>query len=199
MICLPLILVMLSTQCKQQFTLLGVTNWEYSVFWIIEDVSGECHFSRLIQVSVQDSSASVIQTYFANYKETENFPQAFSAFHAQPFAQLKREGDALVVPGCRIQSPPPNDSLYNVFSFNADYVPHRWNSEKGMKGIILPTIQSRSARLLYAYPRGLYINYQLDSAFLIPAKNLLIVFTKHPSLGPGSDSMHGFFIFKLPT
>ena len=197
MIYLALLTVLLSTQCKQDFTFLGTTDWEHSVFWIVEDVSGECHFSRLVQVSVQDSIASFTQTYFANYKETQNFSHAFSEFHPEPFQEFKRQGADLATPSCVIQPPSLNDSLYEDFSFDGNYVPHTWNSKMGTSGMVMPTIQNRSSKLLYAYPRGLYVNYQLDRAFLVSTKNLLIVFTKNPSLGTGGDSMDGFLIFKL--
>ncbi len=190
---------LLSTQCRQEFTFLGITDWEHSVFWIIEDASGECDFSRLIQISIKDSSASVIETYFDKYKKTQRVSKSLSEFHLEQFEPLSSDKKTLFFAKQNwfIEPPHSNDSLFERFSFNANYVTHQWNAEKGFKGMVLPNFKKCSSKLLYAYQRGLYINYELDSGYYVPSKNLLIVFTKHPSFGPGGDTMHGFLIFKL--
>jgi hypothetical protein len=187
--------VLLSTMCDQEFTFLGATD---STLWIIEDFSGECESSRLIQISINDTSANILSTSFSEYKKRKKFADAFHKLEAeQTEALITKKNTLSYGKKWSIAKPPPNDSMYQRFGEEALSVPGIWLKANGDQGIIPPVFQNCSATLLYAHPGGCYINYEFDKAYFITKKNLLILFTKHPHRGAGGDTMHGFLVFRV--
>lgn len=197
-IILAIVSFFLTTICTQEFSFLGVTGSNIAVFWIIEDVGGECYHSELVQITVDEKSASEYRLSFAKYKQTDLFKKAFNELQVEPQLDLAAGQDSLYnsQEGWSVVSPPKNDSL--MARFHAlDIQAEQWNSNHGEGGTISPTFRNCSASLLSSYDRGLYVNYKIKRAHFIPSHRLLIVFTDQPSRGPGLDMMDGFMIFKI--
>ena len=186
--------LLLSSFCDQEFQFIGVTksNANVPIISIIENVGGQCYYSKLIQIAVAETSVSVAESNFKEYKKTEQFVASFTAFSQLSFIALGKvsggEHDILTL-GFEIIEPAP-DSIMLTKSF-ADGI----RLDPAL--IQLPTFGSAQAKLLYCYDKGLYVNYHIDKAVLVPSHHILIVFTKNPMQGPGGDTMHGFMIFRL--
>ena len=186
--------LLLSSLCDQEFVLVGVTMANPNVpnIVIIEHRGGQCYYSKLIQIAVSETSVSVVESNFKEYKKTEQFVQSFAGFNQVPFIVLGKVSGALhdiLTLGFDIIEP-TSDSTMLAKSF-ADGI--RLHSS----AVQLPVFRSAQVKLLYCYDEGLYVNYHIDKAVLIPSQHILIVFTKHPLQGPGGDTMHGFMIFRL--
>jgi hypothetical protein len=70
-----------------------------------------------------------------------------------------------------------------------------WNNVYGREGVMLPVFNGTRYRLLYYYPAGLYINYEIDKAIYFPKSGQLLVFTLQSTTGSDFDTMHGFMLF----
>jgi hypothetical protein len=184
----------LSSFCDQEFQFVGITKSNINVptIAIIENVGGQCYYSKLIQIAVAETSVSVVESNFKEYKKTAQFVASFTAFNQLSFIALGKvsggEHDILTL-GFEIIEPAP-DSIMFAKSFTDGIRLHPTI-------VKLPTFGSTQAKLLYCYNEGLYVNYHIDKAVFVPSYHILIVFTKHPMLGPGGDTMHGFMIFRL--
>ncbi|OQA00291.1 MAG: hypothetical protein BWY71_00770 [Planctomycetes bacterium ADurb.Bin412] len=63
--------------------------------------------------------------------------------------------------------------------------------------MVLPGFDGLSARLVYFYPAGLYVNYEIDRVYYFPKSRYLLIFTRQPQKAVGLDTMHGFLLFRL--
>ncbi len=192
----------LSTSCEQEFTLLGFILGEPSTFWILEDVGGECNYSRLIQISLsKDRKINEGASFFAQYKQTKKFQESISELnHVNVDTLISKNGRLTVPSKSWLLSPPPlNDSLYGEYSYNANanFTPAQWNTEKAVKGIMQPNFENCTSQLLYIYPNGLYVNYDFDKGYYLRDRGLIIIFTKNQHRGSGLDSMYGFLIYQV--
>lgn len=71
-----------------------------------------------------------------------------------------------------------------------------WIEEKGDAGIVSPLINGEPAQVVYAYPGGLYVNYELARVVGILGRDEVIVFTHQDKLAVGLNSMHGFLVVR---
>ena len=186
--------LILSSFCDQEFLFVGVTksNADVPTIVIVEHVGGQCYYSKLIQIAVAETSVSMIESNFKQYRNTQQFVESFTTFDQLPFIALtKDEGgfSYLTKPAFAISEPVP-DSLMLAKSF-AD------GARKYPGSIKLPAFKMADAKLLFSYNSGLYVNYHIDKVIFVPIHGILIVFTKHPLLHSGGDTMHGFMIFRL--
>jgi hypothetical protein len=188
----------LTTNCHQTFHFFFLSKGS-PTFWIGEDLSGECESSRLLNIGISGSTASISQTELKEYKNWGNIPELsslFRKFEEQPLELNNKiwENNDLKI------SPPDYDSLLaEEFSehirrcgSNAD----SWLKIKGNDGIILPKIEGIKTEFLFSYKTGLYINYDISEVHYFP-NAFLIVFTNQPQKAVGLDTMHGFLIFKI--
>ena len=190
--------LLLSTNCLQEFTFLGVT--EPSTIWIIQDVGGECYFSKLTQIVVEDSLVYSVVSNFKEFKKTKQFENSFSVLAQVPFIKLTHNNNRFVYQGGKefiVAEPKVDSALISQFPNDPSKAAEPWNRQMGIRGIQLPQISGVNTTLLYAYHRGLYIKYKVDKVFFIPSKQLLIVFTNQSLLADGGDTMHGFLIFRI--
>lgn len=184
-----------TTNCEQTFTFFGATsdgfNYNKITFWVGEDVSGECLWSHLIQVTILDT------TFIVKYAEWDWLKQEFNNFGGLPFEKLRsKEGIWSDSAGSfRISAPAP-DSVEIRKIYQSSYEA-QWTARHGMDTIKLPQIQEVLTKLVYYYPVGLYVDYKISDAYYIPSQKLLIIFTHQPHLAAGFDSMHGFLIFRI--
>ncbi len=62
---------------------------------------------------------------------------------------------------------------------------------------MLPPVDGVRINLVYHYPTGLYINYEINKVYYSPNFGYLLIFTRQPKLAVGLDTMHGFVILKI--
>ena len=186
--------LILSTLCDQEFEFVGVTisNSDVATINIIEHVGGQCQYSKLIQIAVKGSSVSIVESNFKEYRKTGQFVKLFGSFTQLPFVSRGKvsggEADILTLGFAIIEPEPYSIMLAKSFSHGIRLRP---------APVQLPVFKSAQAKPLYSYDSGLYVNYYIDKAILIPGHHIFIVFTKNPMQGPGGDTMHGFMIFRV--
>ena len=99
-----------------------------------------------------------------------------------------------------ILSPAPNDSLTQAFKdfMRQGYAgASEWNDAMGTGGFDPPRVNGTDWDLVYYYPSGLYIDYEIREAYYFPGTGYLLLFTHQDMLATGMDTMHGFMILRL--
>ncbi len=190
--------IVLSTNCHQTFHFFFLSEGS-PTFWIGEDLSGECRTSRLLNISVNDSSVSVSQSDLSNYQNWGTIPKLSSLFRRYEEQSLEFKDNIWQTKDLKI-SPPVYDSLlaeeFNEHIYQGGSNAYSWIKIKGKDGVILPQIEGLKAELLFSYQTGLYINYEISDVHYFQ-NAFLLVFTNQPKKAIGLDTMHGFFIFKI--
>lgn len=191
-----------TTNCNQSFTFLLATADSSPVFWIAEDVGGECWYSRLVQIAVEDTKDMAIYTPLGGY-ESWNWKwleEKLKGVICQPAIELESQNGVWSIPGLlwRIEVAPPDSALLKLFQkeYNAGRE-RSWNVRYGTKGISVPLAEGISINLVYYYPEGLYIDYTISKAYYFPHSGYILVFANQPRLASGLDTMHGFLLLKI--
>ena len=158
----------------------------------MEHVGGECHYSKLMELSYSDTSITSVELKILEYKNTDYFAASFAASEQISTIELSKIGDDLTdIPQLSATLRPPSaDSILLAKCF-------RNGVRMYPLPIVLPIMSGVRTQLLYQYDAGLYVNYQIDRAYLVPARNILIMFTKGSLLTTGGDTMNGFMIFRI--
>ncbi len=187
-----------TTNCHQTFHFFFLSQGS-PTFWIGEDLSGECHFSRLIQISVSDSAANEAKSRLKSFQDWGNIPEIKYLFAAYEEKSLELKDEIWQNKEIKIQ-PPTYDSLlaeeFNEHIVNGGSNAVTWLKLKGSAGIKLPTIEGINAKFVFSYKSGLYINYDISEVHYYPNRYMLI-FTHQRQTAVGSDTMHGFLIFRI--
>jgi len=191
-----------TTNCIQTFTFLGATtNVKNEIaFWIGEDVSGECHWSNLIQVSAMDSSSHFIITGNTSYGNWVWLKEGLKNLDTVPYVELVNEQGIWSNPEIPLKMSvpsPDSETMKLVNEANREGYDEYWTRKYGLKGIILPAFQGAKAKLVYYYPLGLYVKYEISAIYYVRFYKSMIVFTRQPRLANGLNSMHGFLVFKI--
>lgn len=188
----------LSTNCHQTFHFFFLSQ-RMSTFWIGEDLSGECLFSKLLNISIDDSIVLFSQTELREYKNWGNIPSLSSLFRIYNEKPLTVKDNVWKNDDLRIE-PPEFDSLlaeeFNDHIRQGGSNANSWLNVKGNDGIKIPEIDGIKTELLFSYKKGLYINYEISEVHYFP-NDFLLVFTNQPQKAVGLDTMHGFLIFKI--
>ena len=188
----------ISTNCHQTFHFFFLSQ-RMPTFWIGEDLSGECQFSKLLNISIDDSLVSFSQTELKEYKKWGNIPSLSSLFKIYDEKPLTVIDNVWENKDLKIELPEFDSLLAEEFKehirqggSNAS----SWLKLKGDKGIRLPKIEGIQTKLLFSYNQGLYINYKISEVHYFP-NAFLLVFTNQPQKAVGLDTMHGFLMFKI--
>jgi hypothetical protein len=191
-----------ATNCEQSFTFLLATSGQEPVFWIIVDVSGECWDSRLIQIVLENTKDTAIYSSLG-YPGDWNWRwlrERIKGVVCQPAIELKNQNGLWGIPGLPwyIKDPPPDSTLFRLFQEEYNVGRERsWNMIFGLKGISLPSLEGIDVKLVYYYPRGVYIGYTLSKAYYFPQSGYILVFINQPRMASGLDTMHGFLLLKI--
>lgn len=194
-----------TTDCVQTFKLLGVSGGRASepcVFWVAEDLAGECHQSRLIQVVVQKTQAGLIKSTLDRYQDWGWWREAVGLLEGPKGVALKKQGSFWQDPDVRIKlsAPAPNAALMAKYKEGVETwlgYALKWNERMGMDGKLCPSVEGMDVELLYAYSRGLYVNYSIKQAFYFPDRAMLFVQTEQAERAVGMDTMHGFLVLRV--
>ncbi len=187
-----------TTNCHQTFHFFFLSQGS-PTFWIGEDLSGECEYSRLLNISINDSNVSVSQSELKEYKNWGIIPELNSLFRKYDEQHLEFNDNVWENKEFKI-SPPAYDSLLSEEFY--DHIrqggsnAYSWFNVKSNDGIKLPKIEGIKTELIFSYKTGLYINYEISEVHYFP-NDYLLVFTNQPIKAVGLDTMHGFFIFKI--
>lgn len=188
----------LTTNCHQTFHFFFLSQGS-PTFWIGEDLSGECKYSRLLHISITDSTVAISESELEEYNNWENIPKLNSLFKVYTEEPLILKGNVWENKDLKV-SPPDFDSLlYEDFSehiVQGGSNAISWYQLKGKKGIILPNVEGIKTELLFSYKTGLYINYEISEVHYF-LKRYIVVFTHQPIKSVGLDTMHGFLILKI--
>lgn len=187
-----------TTNCHQTFHFFFFSQGS-PTFWIGEDLSGECDYSRLLQISINESTISVSESELKEYNNWGNILELHSLFNIYKEEPLVLKGNVWENKDLQI-SPPVFDSLlykeFNEHIIQGGSNAISWFKLKGNQGIKLPNIEAIKTELLFTYKTGLYINYEISNVYYFPNR-YIVIFTHQPQKAVGLDTMHGFLIFKI--
>lgn len=194
-----------TTDCVQTLDLLGVTGTGADgpyVFWVAEDLAGECCESRLIQVVVQKEQAGLIQSSLKGFQDWGCLKEAVALMEGPKGLSLKKEDTCWQDEHAqvRLADPAPNEVLFKRYRKEVATwcsSAREWNNHMGIEGISCPSIEGMNLELLYAYSRGLYINYSIKRVYYYPDRALLFVQTEQKERAVGMDTMHGFLVLRV--
>ena len=190
---------------EQTLKLLGVSDMPGEgacVFWVAEDLSGECQESRLIQLVVQKDQAGLIKSPLKTFQDWGSLGEAVALLAGPKTVLLEKQDLTWQDKDARIKlsMPDPNQALHEQYLEAAgawSSSAREWNKLMGIKGILCPPVEGMRLELLYAYTSGYYVNYRIKQVFYMPDRHLLFVQTEQKQLGVGLDTMHGFMVLRV--
>ena len=189
-----------TSNCKQTFTFLGMAPESTPTFWITEKLSGECGSTDLLQVSIHDPNITLTSKEIKSENDSSQLKEVMKCFITteEPFELEKKNGiwksDNI---DWHIKAPDNNPKL--MANFDKHIVDGgsngtTWNKEQQLAGIINSEIHNTNTKMLYFYPKGLYINYEISNVYYFPVSHYILIFTNQNHLAVGLDTMHGFFL-----
>lgn len=191
-----------TTNCKQAFTFLGMTQGTNPTFWITEELSAECDVTYLVQVAIHNSNATLISTEMELDGNCSRLKELMKCFVTETPVELINKND--------IWKPGDESWFIKAPTFNQNHIiefkkhiseggnnGRSWNDERKLKGVLVPEINSVDARMIYFYPSGLYINYDISKAYYFPKSGYILIFTSQKKLAVGLDTMHGFILLRM--
>ena len=188
----PIHTLFATTNCVQEFIFFGLVG---DVFWIGENISGECITSYLHQVHINDSSNELISSSLEECNDWTWLKSGISCMNLEKSIRAKRLTAGWQIEDFTIKNPVSNQRLLDSFLVDCNIL--EWNEKEGIKGIVLPQIKNRKTQLLYTYPYGLYIDYEINNVYYFPDSKYLLIFTHQPITASGADTLHGFIILRV--
>lgn len=191
--------------CEQTLKLLGVSGERGDgpcMFWVAEDLSGECGQSRLIQVVIQADRAGLIKSPLKEYQAWGCVGEAVALLEGPETVPLKKQDlswqdeDGEV----KLTVPDPNQALHERYLKAAETwcsSAREWNTRMGVQGTLCPSVAGKQLELLYAYASGYYVNYRVKRVLYVPKWALLFVQTEQKQRAVGMDTMHGFLVLRV--
>ncbi|NQV33714.1 MAG: hypothetical protein HQ515_13560 [Phycisphaeraceae bacterium] len=198
-------MVQATSFCEQTLKLLGVSGEGANgpcMFWVAEDLSGECGESRLIQVVIQTDHAGLIKSPLKRHQDWGCVGEAVALLEGPETVPLKKQDlswqdeDGQI----RLTVPDPNQALHERYLKAADTwcsSAREWNVRMGVQGTLCPSVDGSQLELLYAYAAGYYVNYRIKQVLYVPDRALLFVRTEQKQKAVGMDTMHGFLVLRV--
>lgn len=187
-----------STNCHQTFYFFFLSEGS-PTFWIGEDLNGECNYSKLLHIGVNDSTVSFSQSRLEELNNWGNIPKLKSLFRVRDEQPLELKDKVWENKDLKIIPPEFDSLLAEEFSEHirqGGSNAYSWIKLKGNDGIKLPKIEGITTDLIFSYNTGLYINYEISEVHYFP-NSYILVFTHQHRKAVGLDTMHGFLIFKI--
>jgi len=146
-----------ATNCEQAFTFFGFTraespSSEHGIFWIGEDVGGECYGSYLIQVYVQEQGIYTSRTLLTEYGEWNWLREDIKHLSRQPFEQLVEKDGVWRCSACTfsVKDPAPDSALARLLNEAFREGGERtWTRDHGVEGILQPLFDGSYTTLTY--------------------------------------------------
>ena len=181
--------------CDQAISFDGLLNPSAPVALITERVFGECHYTNYILIPLDSADPQPV-ILNAEYEDTEVRAVLTSRVREHKLRYPPSE----VALRQRIQIPKPSEELVSrleAFEHKGD--PRVWLDAVGLDGVNPPvTADDEPTEVIYAWPRGLYIDYAVESVHPLDEDGLLLVITRSPEPMNGADTMHGFLVVREP-
>jgi hypothetical protein len=195
-----------TTNCVQSFNFLFATadyvmrTHHGPIFWIVEDVGGECWYSLLIQIVVKDTIATAFYTRFRDYGSWTWLEKNSKYILYEPAKELENKNDVWSAPDMSwfIKIPSIDSAQLKWLQEKCPEFDGRWwNCKYGIDGISLPSFEGIDVKLVYYYPDGVYFDYKISKAYYFVRSGYILLFTKQPRLADGFDTRHGFLLLKI--
>jgi hypothetical protein len=189
-----------TTNCVQDQRLLGLTGEPAAIIWIAEDVAGECYYSQLLQVVLEETEVGLLRTYLREYGEWGAVVEAFGLLESELESEVAEQADGSWRIGKstgEIHPPPDKPRLRDSFPEEAPWSAEGWNRRHGKDGIVLPVFEGMEVDLAYYHPDGFYVDYDVSQVHYFERAGIVVVFTRQELQGSGKDTMHGFLVFRI--
>lgn len=191
-----------TTNCDQKFTFFFKLQYD-NVFWIGEDLFGECGESNLIQVFLGNDKQIIKKMPLAQFERWEWVEHIKKAMRTEISYALEVSSKQIIDDesrGIKLRTPKENNRLMNQFNNEfGENCAKQWNQKMKTDGIDEPQTWDMELDLVYYHPDGLYFNYQMEKVFVFPESSHLLIMTKQAQRCAGGDTMDGFMIFKFKT
>jgi hypothetical protein len=190
-----------TSYCEQDIFLLTKPTGTIASFWIGESVSGECNYDQIIQIFVDQDSINKSIISLKGNSDWQKIQELLKSIESEEPKTLENNSDVFFIkyPGISILKPKHNAVLAKEFS-KYEAVGKNvidWNKSNKERGIIFPKFNGINSTLIYYYPKGLYINYNISRIHYFPKSQYLLIIIDQPRKAVGFDTMHGFMIFKI--
>jgi hypothetical protein len=191
-------LFLFTTNCTQKIHFVGMTEGQTTAtVWVMEEVGGECGFTVMHQICM-DTAWRVHST--DNYYEgdTTSAGKMIRDMHviAVQHPVMQKDGKFNADPTMSFSKPKSNARWMEKFKDNY-YSAWDWNKQVRDSSIVPPIFTGCTAELLYAAPRGLYVDYLISEVSYSPQTGILLICTQQQMMAPGMDTMHGFLVYRL--
>jgi hypothetical protein len=190
-----------TSYCEQDIFLLTKPTGATDSFWIGESVSGECNYDQIIQIFVHQDSINKSIVSLKKNSDWQQIRELLKSIESEKSNLLENNADVFFIkyPGKNIIEPKHNALLLKEFN-EYEAVGKNvldWNKSNKKPGIVFPKFNGINSTLIYFYPKGLYINYNISKVHFFPKSQYLLFIIDQPRKAVGFDTMHGFMIFKI--
>lgn len=172
-----------TTNCEQKFTFFFKLQYD-DVFWIGEDLFGECGESNLIQVFFGEGKSSLKKMPLSQFERWEWIESVKKAMRTEVFHTQEMDKEQVIDNedmGIKLRTPKENNRLENDFTEKfAKNCARQWNERMKIDGIVEPIAWDMELDLVYYHPDGLYFNYKIEKVFIFPESDHLLIMTKQP-------------------
>lgn len=188
-----------TTNGEQRFYFFGKAG---DVIWIGEDIGGEYECSILHQVIVGDGAVHGKSDWRA-YGKWDELVKMMGLLKSEKVVTLERRADGSLGAeglGWTVSAPAAEPDFAAAFNKHIEAGgdnARTWREAQPERAMQMPVFQHARAQLLCRYERGLYVNYGLKAAYLLPNSGLLVVVTEQPLKAVGLDTMHGFLVLRV--
>ena len=190
-------LPVVSTQCDQKFTFFFKSQFASEALWIGEELYGACGQTDLLQVFVDDQHATLKKTEIDAFQHWQWIENLKKIVKLEPHTPLNIQTQTAQCCGIKLKAPKYNEKLLNLYEESYAHLQAAdWNAALKTQGIDLPQTAELQLELLYAYPNGLYFNYELDQVYLFSQSKILLIFIRQNKRCQLQNTMHGFLVCK---
>ncbi|UCF17062.1 MAG: hypothetical protein JSW59_06285 [Phycisphaerales bacterium] len=193
--------ILASSNCRQSFTFLARTRGSNPVFWIAEDIGGQCSRSHLHQIICTGSRATLTSSDLELQDDWDWLRRDLGRFMTEEPLKLVRNGRVWKPRQARwlVEPPGPRKDIMAKFDRHIQEGgsnARTWNGRQNHNGILIPELHNITAQMVYYYPGGLYIDYDICDAYYFPKSGYILVFTRQRKAAVGFDTMHGFLLLR---
>lgn len=185
-----------SANCTQEYKFILKTEAD-NVFWVEEDIFGECSASNLIQIFTKNQPVIATKTEIS-FQQWDWTTHIKGAIRCEQAIEMNAQNGALLLEtmNLKLRNPKFNNELRQRFisEFSNDCA-KQWNSAMGRQGVELPrTDNNLVLDLVYINPEGLYLDYKLVSGYAFPHSNLILIITTNDHKCARNNGTNGFMI-----
>jgi hypothetical protein len=186
--------VVASGACEQEIEFLGAFGaHQGTTLVVLERVLGECLYSNLVLMNVVGDRVSTTTLVLSHdVADVSEVLREWGVTRVDPWS--KREGSPLA---SGLSAPAVNSNLTRkYFDLQCHPCAERWNSLHGIDGVVPPEASGRGVEVIYAWPRGLYLDYEVGDIHAVDDHGLVLITTSAPGAVESGDSQDGFLLVR---